>query len=265
MAPGRRARFSVAIRTLVVDTARGAATYGVGSGIVWDSSAEAEHAECRLKARVLEAQPADFELLETLRWAPDDGFARLDRHLARLAASARYFGFRVDDWRVRAELARAVTSCPAEPHRVRLLVGRRGEVRVEAHVLGPYPDTERLALAPTPVDPCDAFLFHKTTRRDAYDAALRACPGAGDVLLWNTRGEITETCRANVAVLLDGSLVTPPVACGLLGGTLRNELIDEGTLRERVVTRGDLARAGAVFVISSLRGLRRAEVDPPCG
>ena len=45
------AAFNVAIRTAVV--AGGAGRYDVGSGVVWDSRAEAEYAECRLKARVL--------------------------------------------------------------------------------------------------------------------------------------------------------------------------------------------------------------------
>ncbi len=50
-APDGTAAFSVAIRTAVV---RGrAGVYGVGSGIVWDSRADAEWAECHLKARVL--------------------------------------------------------------------------------------------------------------------------------------------------------------------------------------------------------------------
>ena len=50
-APDGTAAFNVAIRTAVV--ADGAARYDVGSGIVWDSEADAEYAECLLKARVL--------------------------------------------------------------------------------------------------------------------------------------------------------------------------------------------------------------------
>ena len=50
--PDGTAAFSVPIRTAVVD-ASGAGRYDVGSGIVWDSDAAAEYAECLLKARVL--------------------------------------------------------------------------------------------------------------------------------------------------------------------------------------------------------------------
>jgi para-aminobenzoate synthetase / 4-amino-4-deoxychorismate lyase len=68
VAPGRRARFNVAIRTVLVDRQADQASYGVGSGIVWDSDASAEYAECLLKAQVLTRRFPDFELLETMRW-----------------------------------------------------------------------------------------------------------------------------------------------------------------------------------------------------
>src|SRR5262249_3603636 len=41
-APGRRAQFNVAIRTLLIERATGLAEYGVGGGIVWDSECETE-------------------------------------------------------------------------------------------------------------------------------------------------------------------------------------------------------------------------------
>jgi len=53
-APGlRQAIFNVAIRTVVLDHARGAGEMGVGSGVVWDSDPAAEYRECLLKARFL--------------------------------------------------------------------------------------------------------------------------------------------------------------------------------------------------------------------
>ena len=96
LAPGGRAQFNVAIRTVVVDRQTGRATYGVGSGVVWDSDADEEYDECLLKARVLAAERPDFELLETMLWRPETGVFLLDRHLERLADSAEYFGIAVD-------------------------------------------------------------------------------------------------------------------------------------------------------------------------
>lgn len=54
LAPGRQAQFNVAIRTAILNRETGQASYGIGSGIVWDSDAAAEWDECLLKARILE-------------------------------------------------------------------------------------------------------------------------------------------------------------------------------------------------------------------
>lgn len=54
---GVRARFSVAIRTLVVDHRRGVARYGVGGGITWSSRADAEWRELEAKASILRGLP----------------------------------------------------------------------------------------------------------------------------------------------------------------------------------------------------------------
>jgi para-aminobenzoate synthetase component 1 len=51
LAPDGRSVFSVAIRTFVAQS--GTLTLGVGSGVVWDSVASDEYAECLLKARFL--------------------------------------------------------------------------------------------------------------------------------------------------------------------------------------------------------------------
>ncbi len=53
IAPGRRARFSVAIRTILIDKTASRAEYGVGGGIVWDSTAEEEYEECLTKAKII--------------------------------------------------------------------------------------------------------------------------------------------------------------------------------------------------------------------
>jgi para-aminobenzoate synthetase/4-amino-4-deoxychorismate lyase len=50
VSPGPEAAFNVAIRTLLIDTHSGLAELGVGSGITYDSTPEAEYQECLLKA-----------------------------------------------------------------------------------------------------------------------------------------------------------------------------------------------------------------------
>jgi para-aminobenzoate synthetase/4-amino-4-deoxychorismate lyase len=259
--PGGRACFNVAIRTVWVDRRRGVAEYGTGGGVTWDSAAAAELAESRLKASVLLAPPLDFRLLETLRWSPGSGYFLLREHLRRLAASARYFGYRRGEpERALHELAARLPPCP---HRVRLLLAGEGTTTVEVEPLARRPRRRwRVALAASPVDPAEVLLFHKTTRRELYAAALASVPGCDDALLWNPDGELTESTVANLVVALDGQLVTPPVGCGLLPGTFRERLLARGRVVERVVRREDLARASGIWLINSVRGWMPVELVP---
>src|SRR5205814_1199942 len=127
-APSAGARFNVAIRTVVQDTATGFAEYGVGGGITWDSRASAEYDEVIAKARVLTARRPPFRLLETMLHDPASGFRRLDEHLARLRDSAEYFGFALDEREVLTAAAREAARFAGRLARVRLVVDRRGRV-----------------------------------------------------------------------------------------------------------------------------------------
>ena len=253
-----RARFSVAIRTAVVDRATGTAVYGAGGGITWDSRADAERAELLTKAAVLRAGSGDHELLETLHWSPAEGLRGLDRHLARLTDSAGYFGFALDVDAVRAGAASAVAG-RSTPTRVRVTVDRGGAVGV---AVADAPATSStpvmLSVDDDPVDPGDVWLHHKTTRREVYQRRAARHPGADDVVLVNDRGEVTETTIANLAVRLAGRWWTPPTSSGCLPGIARGRLLEEGVLAERVLTVADLHAADALALVSSLRGWRPA-------
>ena len=99
----------------------------------------------------------------------------------------------------------------------------------------------------------DEFIWHKTTRRQAY-LPFAAAPGCFDTLLFNRQGELTEFTIGNVAIELDGQWVTPPLSCGLLPGVMRESLLQSGRLIERVVTLNDLAHASGLALINSVRG-----------
>ena len=212
--PGPRARFNVAIRTVVQDAETGTAEYGVGGGITWDSGAAAEYDEVVAKARVLTAIRPSFRLLETLLHVPGTGYRRLPQHLARLRDSAAFFGFAIDEDAVRASLEREARRFPDKTSRVRLLVDRRGRLETGSAPIAPSREPVRLAIdRGNPVDPTDVGLFHKTSARARYEEAAARFPDADDVVLVNTEGELTETTVANLAVRLDGRWWTPPRSC----------------------------------------------------
>lgn len=265
LSPGRRARWNVAIRTAVVDRANGKAGYGVGGGVVWDSTGAGEYAEALLKARILDrlAGPSrPFRLLETMLWTPEGGVYLLRRHLDRMAASADWFDRPFDRERIRTALDEAVRDLPPARHKLRLLLDSEGAPTVEAAALGePSDGPVRIAVHDEPVDSADPFLYHKTTRRDVYDAARAAHPDADDVLLVNERGEATETTIANLAIEHDGQLLTPPVTCGLLAGTLRDELLARGELVEALLPLDMVRAADRLWLLNSVRGRRSAVLD----
>ena len=114
----------------------------------------------------------------------------------------------------------------------------------------------------------DVFLYHKTTERQLYDgewARMHDAYGADEVIFLNERGEVTEGSRTNIFARINGELLTPPLACGVLPGTFRIDVLESGKAREAILTLDDLANAEEVFLGNSVRGLvpaRELEITP---
>jgi para-aminobenzoate synthetase/4-amino-4-deoxychorismate lyase len=249
--------FSVAIRTLLIDRARGEATLGVGSGITYDSDAGAEYAECLSKAAFVRREPPPA-LLETFGWTPGTGFARVDAHLERMAKSAAYFGYGFEAGEVRRRLDALAAGLPREPRRIRVTLSPGGDVSIDHQAMPAWSEPVRLAAARRTIEASHPFWYHKTANRAMYEAHAAVDLPHDLLLLVNERGELAESPIANVVLEIDGGRWTPHVDAGLLPGVLRAELLRDGTVREAVLTVADLERATAVWVINSLRGWGRA-------
>ena len=195
----------------------------------------------------------EFSILETLR-LEEGRLIRRDGHVSRARASARALGTGWNSEAVGAALDAAEAEHGTGTWRVRLLVSQRGDPAVECAALVHDPRRSwRVVLAAEPVSSTEPFLRHKTTHREIYNRARAARPGVDDVLLWNERGEITESTIANVVAELDGVRVTPPSGCGLLPGVFRATLLATGEIQERVLTKADLTSATRLWLINSLR------------
>ena len=138
--------------------------------------------------------------------------------------------------------------------RCRLLVSASGAATVECTPHQDDPRVWNVAFSTAPVDEQDPFLFNETTRRVVYEGARRIRPDVDDVLLWNTRGEVTESTVANLVIELDGVRVTPPITSGLLGGVFRRQLLENDEISERVITRADVERSTRLWLTNSVRG-----------
>lgn len=256
--PNRQAQFNVAIRTAIIDRSSDEAVYGIGGGIVWDSDPDEEYLECLAKARILSnSSPAeDFELLETMLWMPEDGYFLLDGHLSRIRASAEYFDFEFDERLIQEALVNLAKRLPAQRHRVRLLLQRNGRFQIADTPIPIQSETplQRIALAHEPIKIDTPFVYHKTTRREVYERAMRTAGDVDDVLLWNEDGYITETSIANIVVHIDAERYTPSAECGLLPGTFREWLLQNGEIKERKIHVSEITPESELTLINSVRG-----------
>lgn len=252
---GGDASFNVAIRTLHLPAGASHATLGLGSGVVADSQPHAEWQECIAKARFLDTGPRRFDLVETMAFDPLGGIALLERHLARMTASAHALGFAFDRHATRNEL-QAATFRLREAARVRLLLSVSGAIAVDVTPLPPPPaGPVEVAVAPLPVPPGDLRLLHKTSDRRFWPAPP---PGCFETIFIGADGEVTEGSFTSVFVGAGAQLLTPPRDRGLLPGVLRAELIARGEAVEMPLTIGDLTQG--FYVGNAVRGLIRARL-----
>ncbi|MBY4897313.1 chorismate-binding protein [Cupriavidus sp. AU9028] len=274
-APGERlgrGALSVAIRTLVLGplTDRGlrAGEMGVGSGIVHDSVAAQEFAECGWKARFLTEHDPGVSLIETLR-VESGQCLRLEAHLARLAASAAALGFPVDIDAARARLQQAARACREGGARLRLTLDKSGTLGITGAALAALPTGPvGVTLATETLPPADPLRRHKTTHRAAYDRGWQAAERAGafDSLFFNTRGELLEGGRSSVFARVDGHWLTPPLDADILPGVMRGEVLRDplhwlgGPVREATITVPMLRRADRLVLANSLRGVLHARL-----
>ena len=249
---GIHATFNVPIRTISVQAC--GLHCGIGSGITSAATPDAEWQEWRNKRQFLERASLPFDLLETL--ALEGGQLRhADGHMQRLAGAAAHFGIPWNAAKAGRGLRELAQAHPQGLWRVRLLLNAQGEVRAEAFAMDASPAHVRLQLAGRPLmEVHGEFVRFKTTRRAHYDAFTPTESGVFDTVLWNAEGEITECTRGNVAMLLDGRWVTPPLACGLLPGVGRALALQGGRLTEAVVRLDDLPRVQGWAFVNSLRG-----------
>jgi para-aminobenzoate synthetase/4-amino-4-deoxychorismate lyase len=261
--PGGAATFNVPIRTVTLGAVTSSglpgprgqpARCGIGSGITADATTQGEWQEWQHKQVFVQRASSPFALLETL--ALLDGTLRdASAHLARMQQAALHFAYPWQSDHVQLVLAHLVQQHPRGTWRVRLLLDALGQATAQAYALEASPTQVQLQLAQTPLELAHSeFVRFKTTRRAHYDAFAPTTLGVFDTLLWNAEGEITECTRGNIAMLLNGQWVTPPLHCGLLGGIGRANALLEGRVQEAVVRVADLPRVQAYAFVNSLRG-----------
>jgi para-aminobenzoate synthetase/4-amino-4-deoxychorismate lyase len=253
LTPHNTAQFNVAIRTVLINRDSGEADFGVGGGIVWDSESGDEFQECHTKARVLTYSQPRFDLIETMKWTASEGYAFLSQHVQRMKNSASYFSWKLDPDAIETSLIEAAEGFGVVDQRVRVQVSKAGEIAIENSDFMDLPNPYLVKVALKPVNSRNYFLYHKTTHRIMYERAFAELLDCDDALLWNEKGELTESCRANLIIETSQGWFTPPVSCGLLNGIGRQDLIDRGEVQVSVIDINHLQLAKSIWLVNSVR------------
>lgn len=291
LAPSGDAVFNVPIRTIVLSGrhegkgdsggpgVRWQGEMGIGSGIVYDSNPEAEWQECLLKGKFLTEPRPEFSLIETILWQTAEGFWLLDRHLARLEASAGYFGYPFDRQEVEQRLGQAIVASDSAL-KLRLLLDNDGNITITVSPCSPPAARDFSDLSPTgkqatllpitispqAIDSRGPWRYHKTTHRARFNKERQRAldQGFAEVIFTNERGEITEGSTSNIFLRQGGQMVTPEVGCGLLAGACRADLLAKHRgIVEKPLRSSDLAQADAIYLTNSIRGIIEVRFIPP--
>jgi para-aminobenzoate synthetase/4-amino-4-deoxychorismate lyase len=257
ISPKKEAVFNVPIRTILLNESKG--EMGTGGGIVWDSNSEQEYKECLLKAKFLTEPFEEFSLLETIRW--NGSYPLLEKHIARLRASAEYFGFVFDEQQIRQSLYDVQKEFEqGKSYKVRLLLNDAGEVSIQTSYINEVTQrSKKVCLSAVRTNSSNTFLFHKTTNRRLYDRMYHIAQqkGYADVLFFNDRGELTEGAISNVLIKKNGKYSTPPVECGLLNGISRQHLFETlDNLEEEIIFLENLRSVNALYLCNAIKGLQ---------
>ncbi len=256
---------SVPIRTAILNQ-KGIGRVHSGSGIVADSRADLEYNECRLKMAYLSANPQNFDLLETMGCAAGSPITLLSLHMDRLEESTRYFNRPFDRNAVTQTLNDfSGTLDVNQSWQLRLLLKPDGQPEIIAK---PMPQTGLqpvdICISDIPINSDDALLQHKTSQRGLYENQFNAGkmkhPSVFDVIMLNEQGLLTEGTFTNLFIERNSVLITPPQNNGLLGGVLRQHLLNTGKAIIGELKPADLLAADTIYIGNACRGLIKARL-----
>ncbi len=248
--------FNVPIRTLCINKKTGKGEIGLGSGIVWDSVAEAEYEETKLKGIFLSDPVKPFEIIETMRVENRKIFL-LDKHLERMNYAADYFLFCFDRKKIESKIKRIIKRSNQESYRLRISLNKFGKFSYQLAELKTLPQEIKTIISKNSINSKARFQYFKTTNRGLYDREYKKFTAKGyfDVIYFNERGELAEGAITNIFIYKDDVISTPPLNAGILSGVYRKKLLkNNSTIIEKKLFIKDFLEADKIVLTNSVRG-----------
>ena len=206
-------------------------------------------------------------LYESLR-ARSGKAQRIGAHLARLHAGAGALGLTIPfaDKDIGEAMSEVLAANGLAHGQLRVTLTRGPESAK------PTPPTLLIAATPTvPEPPAARAIIATVTRRNEFSptARFKTLNGldnllarqealrhkADEALLLNSQGRLAEASGANLFLVIDGDVLTPPVAEGALPGVMRAEVIDRLGAATAQLNPADLASASEAF-LTNAHGIR---------
>lgn len=209
-------------------------------------------------------------VFETMKVTSGRPFA-LTRHLVRLDYSASVLGLPAPDHQVirnaieEVLFANAPLLGPVARLRITYTGGAaplgsdRGDsvptLAIAVATSSPWPEATTLSTVPWTRNERSPVAGAKTTSYADNVVALRYAHarGASEAIFANSRGELCEGTGSNVFVVIDGEVMTPPLASGCLAGVTRDLVLEWFAGTEATLSYSALMDADEVFITSSTR------------
>ncbi len=216
-----------------------------------------------------------FETIAVRRGAP----LRLGAHLSRLkhGASVLQIPVPLAEEEIRAALLETLRENGLSQGVLRLTLTRGSAPRGLLPQGNPAPTLMITATAQKPMPGPVRAVISKLTRRNEHSPLSRCkstartddiiarmeadSRGAAEALLLNTAGRLAESTVANLFLVIDAKLVTPPLGDGALPGVMRAHVIETHGAQERPLDPADLGRSSEAFLTNSLGVRPLVEVD----
>ena len=187
----------------------------------------------------------------------------LPRHMRRLGKSLDFLGINHRETEVRRTVDRTLQSAEEGVRgngTLKIVVTQANiDVSLTEGRYGPQAWERGFAAAISPIrrNETSPFVYHKTLNYgdSIFEKRRAKAQGVDEPLFLNSRGELCEGATSNIFFVREGTLFTPPVACGLLPGIAREVVIESYPVVQRTITPAELPQFDEAFLTNSLFGI----------